>query len=335
MTILLVADVPGWAWDRRARGIQKYAQVSVDVAYDASPAVMRGSRYDAILLMDWTQIRAKEHRNGWGMVASEGCMQEWPQVASDQLNARMASQSKNCRMAKARMPLFAGIITVNPEQRVREFLLTMIPRVRYQRTGVDTEIFHPLRQVRPDYERLRIGWCGKPSIGQRFSPKGFDEVLLPLQAKLGNIVDGVSIEWVLNTRYHTDRLTTEEMVEWYNSIDVLVVTSSAEGTPSVLLEAMSCGVPVISTAVGITSEVSQMEDEICQTRGLRIVPRYRTLAEAPSVVDALTTELEWVCRFPEMHRSMSRSARHVMTTAFSWEMLADHWIETLLSVPSL
>lgn len=334
MNILMVADVPGWAWDRRARGIQKYSQATVDVVYDELYIARRGARYDAVLLMDWTQIRSQVHPNCWGMVASEGCMQQWPHVESDQLNARMASQSKNVRTAQSRMPLFSGIVTVNPDAKLREFLSGLTPRLRYQRTGVDTDVFQPTRWVRKDYGRMRVGWCGKPTDGPRFSSKGFHEVLLPLKEKIGESIDGVSIEWVVNTRQHVDRLKTEEMVEWYNSIDVLVVTSSAEGTPSVLLEAMSCGVPVISTAVGITSEVAQVEGELCQTRGLRIVPRYRMLAEAPSVVEALATELEWMCRFPEMHRSMSRSARHVMTAAFSWEMLADQWVEMLASPPS-
>ena len=44
------------------------------------------------------------------------------------------------------------------------------------------------------------------------------------------------------------------MPEYYSNIDVCVCASIHEGTPLPILEAMSCGVPIISTDVGIVSE---------------------------------------------------------------------------------
>jgi hypothetical protein len=45
------------------------------------------------------------------------------------------------------------------------------------------------------------------------------------------------------------------MPDYYNSIDVLLCASAMEGTPNPVLEAMACGVPVISTDVGVVPEV--------------------------------------------------------------------------------
>ena len=47
----------------------------------------------------------------------------------------------------------------------------------------------------------------------------------------------------------------EDMPEYYNDIDIYVCASRTEGTPNTVLEAMACGVPVISTDVGIVPEV--------------------------------------------------------------------------------
>lgn len=50
--------------------------------------------------------------------------------------------------------------------------------------------------------------------------------------------------------YSGKRFTYETMQDFYDSIDVLVCTSSTDGGPLPPLEAISCGVPAISTDVG-------------------------------------------------------------------------------------
>jgi glycosyltransferase involved in cell wall biosynthesis len=51
--------------------------------------------------------------------------------------------------------------------------------------------------------------------------------------------------------------TTEETVDAYRLMDVLLVTSTEEGGPCTILEAMCCGVPVVTSVVGHVPEVVQ------------------------------------------------------------------------------
>lgn len=45
------------------------------------------------------------------------------------------------------------------------------------------------------------------------------------------------------------------MLNYYNNIDVLIISSISETGPNPLLEAMSCGVPVISNKVGLAPTI--------------------------------------------------------------------------------
>ncbi len=48
-----------------------------------------------------------------------------------------------------------------------------------------------------------------------------------------------------------------ELVNWYSAADVLLLASSREGWPNVLLESMACGTPVVAARVGGVPEIVQ------------------------------------------------------------------------------
>lgn len=49
----------------------------------------------------------------------------------------------------------------------------------------------------------------------------------------------------------------EDMIDIYNSVDLVVQSSSTEGMPNVILESLIMGIPVIATDVGGTSQIVQ------------------------------------------------------------------------------
>lgn len=51
----------------------------------------------------------------------------------------------------------------------------------------------------------------------------------------------------------------ETMREFYNLVDLFICTSISEGGPLPVYEAIACGVPVISTSVGLVSEFKEMK----------------------------------------------------------------------------
>jgi glycosyltransferase involved in cell wall biosynthesis len=86
------------------------------------------------------------------------------------------------------------------------------------------------------------------------------------------------------------------------SADIFVLPSLAEGIPVVLMEAMSCGVPCVSTPVNGIPE---------------LITHQRTgLLATPGDVEALTLQLRRLIMEPELRRSLAEAAHTKVLTDF-------------------
>lgn len=96
----------------------------------------------------------------------------------------------------------------------------------------------------------------------------------------------------------------EELATWYAASDALLLTSSREGRPNVVLEALAASLPVVATAAGGTAELLEGVElpgggsPVCASRepGAIATMLRRTLAEPPppetlrAAVESLTWE---------------------------------------------
>ncbi|EKU29965.1 MULTISPECIES: glycosyltransferase [Alcaligenes] len=121
--------------------------------------------------------------------------------------------------------------------------------------GVDLTLFRPKNLERFDSIGLRplvVGWAGNSKwASEQEDFKGFHSVFMPAIEQLR--AEGLEIELHLADR-QLGFISHHDMPDYYARIDLYICPSKIEGTPNPVLESMACGVPVLSTDVGIVPE---------------------------------------------------------------------------------
>ena len=167
----------------------------------------------------------------------------------------------------------AAIITVSEAlKRKAEELGIESGRISVLRNGVDLERFRPLDR---STIRARLGLAGPTwlAVGNLVELKGVhvtlgalakvpDAVLLvagdgPEASRLRQLASELGVE--ARVRFLGD-VPHPQLIEYYNAADVLVLASSREGMPNVVLESLACGTPVIATPFDSAAELLGVPD---------------------------------------------------------------------------
>ena len=157
--------------------------------------------------------------------------------------------------------------------------------------GVDLALFKPAPRERALDDAVKIGWAGNSAWGPNSKDhKGLISVIKPAINKLkkaGYLVEGKFCDRQQRWTPH------EEMPGYYHSIDIYVCASLTEGTPNPVLEAMACGLPILTTNVGIVSQAFgplQQEFIVTDRHSEDFATKLQTLVENPGLRRQLAQE---------------------------------------------
>jgi len=140
---------------------------------------------------------------------------------------------------------------------------------------------------------LVIGWAGNSKWMEDLDGvdhKGLHTIIKPALEELKR--EGINVIGRFADSSE-QRNPLEEMVHYYNSIDIYVCASDIEGTPNPVLEAMACGIPVITTDVGIVTQAfgPLQQEYILKARNVETLKeRIRQLVNSPERRKALSEE---------------------------------------------
>ena len=229
----------------------------------------------------------------------------------------------------------AAVVTVSQGLRGRLSALGIEPAaVRVLRNGVDLELFRPVE--RP-IARARLGLTGPVlvSVGNLVRLKGHDLIINALTALrsttllvVGRGPERATLEALARKVGVADRVRFLEPVsqpqlrEIYCAADAVILASSSEGWPNVLLESMACGTPVIATDIPAAREIIRAPEVgqiLAERTSESIVQSVTTLLASPRksmAIRAYAEQFSWdhattgqLQMFDEMIRAW-RNARH-------------------------
>ena len=109
----------------------------------------------------------------------------------------------------------------------------------------------------------------------------------------------------------------EAIVRWYRAADLLVHPSRADTFPTVVLEALACGLPVVATAIGGIPE---------QLRGLDHATPTGILVP-PGDAAGLSEAFRHLVRDPELRGRIGENGRTDAVARFDVELQVDRYVE--------
>ncbi len=207
------------------------------------------------------------------------------------------------------------IVAISPQTYAFcKFHYTNIPVV-FMPESIDAEFFKPPAfgvslnggvlyldwkpSSKPD--RFVVGWAG-----------GIHKLI-----KRAHLLNELSFPVVTKSDWFKQRNTggsgaLDGMVDFYRSIDVLVVTSLSECQPRVVMEAMACGLPVVATDVGSMRMLLDPEWIV-------------TVLPESATVSAINERLHRLCGDQELRERVGKRNREHVDLCWSWQLNSEIW----------
>lgn len=186
--------------------------------------------------------------------------------------------------------------------------------------GVDTEFFRPISDSPTAKDILFVGRISSDEKRFKDALSAFEAVQETLPEVTLNVVGSGKLPTELANRVdknpsihlqgYQDR---EELRETYQSASVLLLTSSKEGVPNVILEGLACGLPVVGTSAG------DVERILSKSNGGRVVP--------VGDVERLSVALQQLLEDEPLRAKMGYQGRKYVVEEHAFPVAAEKYIE--------
>lgn len=272
--VLLVADVKTWAWAKKAAQVMKHLSphFRMNVWYQKLDPPPDFGPYDVVHSFEFPQIDhlkdAPREKVVTGITAHV-----WKTWGEERVRA----------WADRAVAVHANSVLL-----VEEMAHVLDQRVYYTPNGVCPQTY---RRILEREGPPVVGHVGKPH------PRKGSDILR-------EACDAANVQLRALQRKSGNALSEQEMVDWYQDVDVLLFASDMDGTPNPALEGAACECVIVSTPIGNMPEF--IEDGM---NGFLVGREPGGFARV----------LRLFKQSPELARAMGREARRTVLAGWTWK----------------
>jgi len=218
-----------WAFLFLMQEVQKHSKHTVDIIHHSKFSFEDAMKYDVIFCAN---------NQTWGFMVKRVGKDKMGELVKKRSCICSAASKKNSRTALKLLNRVNFRYVRVPSSVIKEYLEVRgcQREIRIAEQGINIDFFKPLNI---DREGFTIGWAGKYKRREKRTHI-LNQLGYPLKIASGS-------------------LPRSKMADFYNSVNAYVHVSSTEGAPTTVLEAMACGLPVISTRVGLVPRLIEEE----------------------------------------------------------------------------
>lgn len=302
--VLIIPDEPNWALDKSAKDLLKYNQsdLQLDICYNADFLKDWQKYYNEfdLLFPMYKGLFFSHLKHGIPhdkSITGIRSFYRWDKGQTQPPGYNAKPPAKIIRRLKK-------AILINTHCKKLWYIFSQYFPVIHTKYTCDFDMFYP--EEKGPTKKLIVGWTG--SLTNHSNKRGFYEFIKPAC----DAVPGVE----LKVQSKEDNFITDDnqMREFYTSLDLYIVASRCEGTPRPAIEAAACGIPVLSTDVGIIPELVEHGNN-----GF-VVDR---------TVDAFVEKLKWCTDNRDELKVMGARIREKMEREFNWKNVIWQWTDFL------
>lgn len=222
--VVFVCDVVGWAWWNKSHNLKRYLSDDFDIDIISVDNGKRSKidprKYDLYFTFGFSYVG---------------------KITSAPFNRRITGITAHRPHNIIRPKMNMAYATHANSMLLFNELKTLHNRPYYTPNGVSIDDFYIKKEIDPNTP-LKVG-----HVGKLCGPKHQKSIIEPACKK-------AKVEYIPNYNNFTNKIEHKDMIDYYNSVDVLLFCSSEDGTPNGMLEAAACGRPTIINHIGNAPE---------------------------------------------------------------------------------
>jgi len=297
MKILLIVDRWNWAYHSIAKNLIKYNNTGWDFGLEktkgnAKKIKKKAHKYDYFFVLGWQNYESLKFLPKDKTLVGIHSAHAW--------DDRRTTPDKDVRPPLELIDNLNGFLGVNAVslRLTNLFKDSFVDNVHYTPNGVDENMFSPAKEKPKDFY---VGFSGTKKHDWR---KGISEFIIPAAKKAG-------VEYKLAMLKDKSTVPLEEMPDFYKQLSCYICASSSEGFSLSVLEAASCGVPVISTRVGGCTElIDDLENGFLVDRDVNVICEYIKYLKKDDVWNKISTNM-----------------RKTIVSQYTWKIQSQKWFD--------